>query len=62
MHDGATPVGDRILGTVFGTLLTAILANGLSLMNVSAYWAGVVVGAIILIAILEDLLRRRGRA
>ena len=27
-----------ILGTVFGTLLT-VLANGLSLMNVSAYWA-----------------------
>jgi ribose transport system permease protein len=50
-----------ILGTVFGTLLTAVLANGLSLMNVSAYWARVVVGAIVLIAILGDLLRRRGR-
>jgi ribose transport system permease protein len=50
-----------VLGTVFGTLLTAVLANGLSLMNVSAYWARVVVGAIVLIAILGDLLRRRGR-
>ena len=27
-----------IPGTVFGALLTAVLANGLSLMNVSAYW------------------------
>jgi ribose transport system permease protein len=51
-----------ILGTVFGTLLTAVLANGLSLMNVSAYWARVVVGAIVLIAILGDLLRRRGKS
>ena len=50
-----------ILGTVFGTLLTAVLANGLSLMNVSAYWARVVVGAIVLIAILGDLLRHRGK-
>ncbi len=40
---------------------TALLANGLSLMNVSAYWARVVVGGIVLIAILGDLLRRRGR-
>jgi ribose transport system permease protein len=48
-----------ILGTVFGTLLTAVLANGLSLMNVSAYWSRVVVGAIVLIAILGDLLRHR---
>lgn len=51
-----------ILGTVFGTLLTAVLANGLSLMNVSAYWARVVVGAIVLIAILGDLLRQRGKS
>ena len=51
-----------ILGTVFGTLLTAVLANGLSLMNVSAYWARVVVGTIVLLAVLGDLLRHRGRS
>ena len=50
-----------ILGTVFGTLLTAVLANGLSLMNVSAYWARVVIGAIVLLAILGDLLRHRAK-
>lgn len=51
-----------IIGTVFGTLLTAVLANGLSLMNVSAYWARVVVGTIVLLAVLGDLLRHRGKS
>jgi len=48
-----------ILGTVFGTLLMAVVSNGLSLLNVSGYWERVVVGAIVLIAVLTDLLRTR---
>lgn len=48
-----------ILGTVFGTLLMAVVSNGLSLLNVSGYWERVVVGAIVLVAVLGDLLRRR---
>lgn len=48
-----------ILGTVFGTLLMAVVSNGLSLLNVSGYWERVVVGAIVLVAVLTDLLRTR---
>jgi ribose transport system permease protein len=48
-----------ILGTVFGTLLMAVVSNGLLLLNVSGYWEHVVVGAIVLVAVLGDLLRRR---
>jgi ribose transport system permease protein len=48
-----------ILGTIFGTLLMATVSNGLSLLNVSGYWERVVVGAIVLLAVLGDLLRRR---
>lgn len=48
-----------IAGTIFGALLMAILANGIVLMNVSGYWERIIIGAVVLIAILVDLLRRR---
>jgi ribose transport system permease protein len=48
-----------IVGTVLGTLLMAVLTNGMSLLNVSGYWSRVVVGAVVLISVLVDFLRRR---
>lgn len=48
-----------IVGTVFGALLMAVLANGIVLMNVSGYWERVIIGLVVLVAILVDLLRRR---
>ena len=48
-----------VIGTVFGTLLMAVVSNGLSLLNVFGYWERVVVGAIVLVAVLADLLRHR---
>lgn len=48
-----------IVGTVLGALLLAVLANGTVLMNVSGYWQRVIVGAVVLVAVLVDLLRRR---
>ena len=48
-----------ILGTVLGTLLMAVLNNAMALLNVSGYWTKVVIGAVVLIAVLVDLLRRR---
>ena len=48
-----------IVGTVMGALLLTVLANGTVLMNVSGFWQRVIVGAVVLIAVLVDLLRRR---
>ncbi|MFO1104722.1 MAG: ABC transporter permease [Amaricoccus sp.] len=50
-----------IVGTVLGALLLAVLANGTVLMNVSGYWQRVIVGGVVLVAVLVDLLRRRGQ-
>jgi ribose transport system permease protein len=35
-----------------------VLRNGLVLMNVTAYWQQIVIGATIIVAILIDRLRR----
>ena len=48
-----------VLGTIFGALLMAVLANGIVLMNVSGYWERVIIGVVVLVAILVDLVRRR---
>tara|TARA_R110002126_G_scaffold291767_1_gene457393 strand:+ start:217868 stop:218848 length:981 start_codon:yes stop_codon:yes gene_type:complete len=48
-----------IVGTIFGALLMAVLANGIVLMNVSGYWERVIIGIVVLVAILVDLMRRR---
>lgn len=48
-----------VTGTVAGALLMAVLGNGIVLLNISSYWQRVIVGAVVLLAILIDLVRRR---
>lgn len=46
-------------GTLVGALILAVLRNGLNLLDVSAFWQQVVIGAVIALAVLLDTLRRR---
>ncbi|GAB2784947.1 ABC transporter permease [Streptomyces daliensis] len=46
-------------GTLIGALILAVLRNGLNLLDVSAFWQQVVIGAVIALAVLLDTLRRR---
>lgn len=48
-----------VIGTLVGILLLGIIANGLVLENISSFWQPVIVGAILIIAIILDELRRR---
>ncbi|MFZ5822946.1 MAG: ABC transporter permease [Bacillota bacterium] len=48
-----------VIGTVIGSLIMGVLSNGLNLLNVSAFWQRVVMGAIIIVVVLFDQWRRR---
>ena len=47
------------LGTFVGALVLAVLRNGLNLLDVSAFWQQVAIGAVIAAAVLLDSLRQR---
>jgi ribose transport system permease protein len=49
-----------IAGTVVGSLIVAVLTNGLRVTAVPQEWQAVVVGCVILVAVYVDMLRRRG--
>jgi ribose transport system permease protein len=50
----------RILGTLIGALIIAVIQNGMNLTGVESYTQKVVLGLVILGAVLLDMLKRRG--
>jgi ribose transport system permease protein len=48
-----------VWGTLIGALIMGVLRNGLNLLNVSAYWQTVIIGAVIVAAVWIDVLRQR---
>ncbi|HSR16870.1 MAG TPA: hypothetical protein VLM39_02165 [Ignavibacteriaceae bacterium] len=57
---GTSLFGGRgtIIGTFIGSMLIAVLRNGLNLLNVGSYVQQVIVGVVILLAVLLDQLRK----
>jgi len=58
---GVSPMGGSgtILGTIIGAFIMGVLRNGLNLLNVNAFWQQIAIGAVIIVAVYIDKLRRR---
>lgn len=48
-----------VFGTLVGAILMGVLSNGLNLLNVQPFWQRVVNGLLIIIVVLFDQWRRR---
>src|SRR6202048_742479 len=53
--------GGSILGTVIGAFIISTLTNGLRIMSVPQEWQTVVTGAIVILAVYLDIIRRGER-
>ncbi|MFD2274386.1 ABC transporter permease [Undibacterium arcticum] len=49
-----------LLGTLFGSLILALVINGMNLLNINATWQPLVVGAVLLAAVLVGIIGRNG--
>lgn len=50
-----------VIGTVIGVFIPIILQNGLILLNVEPFWQTVIIGAILIIAVYSDQLKRTNK-
>ena len=49
-----------IQGTVVGVLILGTLTNGMTLLNINAYWQSIAVGVVLILAVAADRLRTGG--
>ena len=59
---GASFFGGRghVLGIFGGVIIMGLIKNGLNLNDVSSFWQQILIGAIIVLAVYIDVLRREG--
>ncbi|MDH7487631.1 MAG: ABC transporter permease [Anaerolineae bacterium] len=50
-----------VLGAILGAAIMGVMQNGMVLMNVSSYVQNIVLGVVLVVAVVYDTLRRRGR-
>lgn len=48
-----------IVGTLIGCAIIKVLNNAMVILSVDTYWQNIVIGAIIILAVIVDTMRRR---
>lgn len=48
-------------GTFIGVLIIGVLNNGLNLLNINSFWQLIAKGAVILLAVYMDMLKKKKR-
>ena len=63
MIGGTSLFGGRgsMLGTVIGVIIPAVLLNGFVIVGVDPFWQNIAVGAVLIVAVYIDQLRRRSQ-
>jgi D-xylose transport system permease protein len=51
-----------IIGALVGSLIMASLNNGMSVMNMDAFWQYIIRGLVLVAAVYVDVLSKRSRA
>jgi ribose transport system permease protein len=51
-----------VMGTLIGAFIMGLLSNGADLLNISNYWQQVIIGAVIILAVTLDEIRKRRAA
>jgi ribose transport system permease protein len=51
-----------VAGTLVGAFIIGLLSNGSDLLGINPYWQQVMIGAVIILAVALDVLRKRGIA
>ena len=61
---GTSPNGGKgtIWGVIVGTLIISVIRQGLTLLNVDAYWQQIAEGAIIVVAVIFVMIREKAEA
>jgi ribose/xylose/arabinose/galactoside ABC-type transport system permease subunit len=49
----------KVVGTVIGALLMAVISNGLTILNVDPYWQSIIIGLIIIFAVMLSSFQKR---
>ena len=50
----------KVFGTLIGAFIIAVIQNGMNLIGVQSYTQKVVLGVVLLVAVLLDMLKKRG--